>query len=70
MAEKTEYVEIDAECIHETEEALLVLIEGEKYWVPKSLLHPEDNEVASKGDTGVLCVPKWFSDKEGLEGDI
>ena len=62
---RTEYETFDAECIAETAAAILVKIEEEQHWVPKSLLHPEDNEVAAKGDVGTLVVPLWFVEKEG-----
>ena len=64
---RTEYEEFDAECIAETAMSVLVKIDGDEYWIPKSLLHPEDNEITTMGDTGVLCVVKWFATKEGIE---
>ena len=62
---RTEYETFDAECIGETAIAIFVTIDEEKYWVPKSLLHPEDNEVTAKGDVGTLVVPSWFVEQQG-----
>jgi len=58
-------VELDALCIHETDLALLVEIEGEEVWIPKSQIE-DDSEVMEKGDEGTLVVSGWFADKEGL----
>jgi hypothetical protein len=49
----------------ETEKALLVEIEGDKYWLPKSQIH-EDSEIQEKGDTGTLKTTKWWAEKESL----
>lgn len=65
---KTEYVEFeDVRCIAETGEALCVKFSKDEHWIPKSLLHPEDNEIESYGDTGTLVIPQWFVDKRGIE---
>jgi oxalate decarboxylase/phosphoglucose isomerase-like protein (cupin superfamily) len=50
----------------ETEKAILVEIEGEKMWVPKSQIH-DDSEVYSKehGD-GDLVVTEWWATQKGL----
>ena len=56
----------DVSCIRETEKAILVLIEGDERWIPKSQI-TDDSEVYDKehGD-GTLVITKWFADKEGL----
>jgi hypothetical protein len=51
----------------ETPKALLVEIEGEDFWIPKSVID-DDSEVHSEGDIGTLVVPEWFAEKEGLTG--
>ena len=59
-------VEIDnCVAIAETEKALLVEIEGEEYWFPKSQID-EDSEVHTKGTEGTLVVTKWIADKNNL----
>lgn len=50
-----------------TESAVLVLVEGEEIWVPKSLLH-DDSEIdedSEKDDEGTLVVPLWWAEQEG-----
>jgi endo-beta-N-acetylglucosaminidase D len=61
--EPVEFEDIKAEA--ETEKAILVEIEGDKYWVPKSQVH-EDSEVNEKGDEGILITTRWWAEKEGL----
>lgn len=57
----------DVECKKETEMAILVEIEDEEFWIPKSVIS-DDSEVHSEGDKGTLVVPEWFAEKEGLTG--
>lgn len=64
-----------AECLKETEKAILVRV-GEnpnfegfdgsfELWVPQSQVD-EDSEVWQEGDAGVLVLSEWFAQKEGL----
>lgn len=55
----------DVQAVRETEAALLVVIENEDVWVPKSLID-DDSEVWKTGDKGILVVPEWFARKNGL----
>jgi hypothetical protein len=57
----------DAKVIMERDKALLVVIEGEEKWVPKSVIH-DDSEVfdGDKNSTGTLIVKSWWAKKEGL----
>lgn len=57
----------DAECIAETEKAILVRIKGRKdnCWVPKSQV-TDDSEVFKYGDVGQLVVRTWFANQERL----
>lgn len=55
----------NAVCKRETEKALLVEIEGEEHWVPKSQIH-EDSEVFERGGEGLLVVSKWWAKRQGL----
>lgn len=59
-----DYIE-DVKCLAETAKALLVLIDGEKKWVPKSVVG-KLSEVKKKDDEGVLIIAQWFAEKEGL----
>ena len=56
-----------AECLRESEKAILVDITGEtdgsgQKWVPKSCVH-STSFVQKGGDCGVLIVSTWFSSK-------
>lgn len=59
-------VSVDASCIAETDLAILVDIEGEEFWIPKSQVH-DDSEVYQEGDEGLLVISKWIAEKEGIE---
>lgn len=62
----TDYITIpDVSAVHETEKALLVEIEGDQYWVPKSQIS-DDSEVFEDGNEGDLVVSEWFADKNDL----
>jgi hypothetical protein len=50
----------DVRAIANTEKAVLVLIEGEKFWIPFS------SDVCVKGDEGTLHVARWFAKKEKI----
>ena len=50
--------------VHETAKALLVEIEGDERWIPKSLVREGTRLV--KGEKGTLVIPEWFAHKEGL----
>jgi hypothetical protein len=60
-------VSFDVEAVEaETERAILVEIEGEKVWVPKSQI-TEDSEVYSKkSGGGELIVTRWWAEQQGL----
>jgi hypothetical protein len=48
----------------ETKAALLVITDnGEKVWVPKSLIG-EESEVYAAGDTGNMTVTRWFAEQK------
>ena len=57
--------DIEAEAVHETDSALLVEIEGEQHWVPKSQIL-DDSEVWENGDKGKLIITEWFAKKRDL----
>ena len=52
---------------HETDKALLCVIEEDEYWVPKSQIS-EDSEVYNKESTGTLIVSQWWAEQNDLEG--
>jgi hypothetical protein len=49
----------------ETEAALLVEIEGETFWIPKSQIH-DDSEVYKADTEGTLVIPLWLAEEKGL----
>lgn len=50
-----------AECIRNTEKAILVvLVDGTEHWIPQSNIH-EDSEVYRRGDKGKLIITKWIA---------
>lgn len=59
-------------CVRTTDRAICVrvasLTEGnppEEVWVPKSQLHEEENEIAERGDVGMLIVTDWIAKQKG-----
>jgi hypothetical protein len=55
----------DCEAKRETDKALLVDIDGDLLWVPKSVIH-DDSEVWEEGQKGDLVVEEWWYDKNGF----
>jgi hypothetical protein len=55
----------DVIAIKETEAALLVEIEGEEFWVPKSQID-DDSEVYKADTEGTLIIPLWLAEKMEL----
>ena len=51
-------VDIDAELVHETDDAFLINDGDKKVWCPKSLT--ENNR------DGTFTMPEWFAEKAGL----
>ena len=56
----------DVRCIKETDKAILVDVEGEEVWIPKSQVH-DDSEVWKADQEGELVVSSWFARKRGWE---
>ena len=55
----------DVTCLRETDSALLVEMDGEEYWIPKSQVH-DDGEVYEEGGTGLLVITLWIAKQNGL----
>lgn len=51
---------------HETDLALLCVVDGRKHWVPKSQIRDE-SEVKAVGDEGTLVIPAWLASDKGIE---
>lgn len=55
----------DVEVVRATEDALLVLVEGEEVWIPKSQID-DDSEVWREGQEGALVIPEWLAEAKGI----
>ena len=57
----------DAECVAETDKALLVIVDDRKEWIPKSQVD-DDSEVfdASKNSRGTLVISQWIAKQRRL----
>ena len=50
----------------ESDKAILVEIEGEKYWVPKSQIDENSEVYSKKSGGGTLIVTEWWAEQKGL----
>jgi hypothetical protein len=50
----------------ESDKAILVEIEGEKVWVPKSVIDDDSEVYSKKSGGGALIVTRWWAEKAGL----
>jgi len=55
-----------ATCIKETGMAVLVEINDEEHWVPKSVIMSE-SDIQGLNDEGDLVVADWWAEKSGIE---
>jgi hypothetical protein len=56
--------ETDCEVVHETDEALLLNIDGDEHWVPKACIdNSDDLEV---GEEATAEIHEWFAIEKGL----
>jgi len=68
-SDRYEIVEYDAEVVRVTALALLVNIDGDEYWLPKSQLKDEGDlgEASEAGDKGSIAIPRWLAEDKGIE---
>jgi hypothetical protein len=54
-------------CIKETDAALLCVIDGDEFWIPKSHVH-DDSEVFDEdvNSEGKLIISEWIAQQKGL----
>lgn len=50
----------------ETERAFLVIIDGEKYWLPKSQIRGGEDKLEEKAEDVEVTVNSWWAEQEGL----
>lgn len=55
----------EATCRAESANAILVWIDGDENWIPKSQVHG-DSEVYQLKDIGKLIISKWIARQRGL----
>lgn len=55
----------NAKCVHATEAAILVEIDGEQHWIPQSQV-TSDSEVWQMGDEGTLVITDFIAEQKGL----
>ena len=48
-----------------TSKALLCVIDGDEYWIPKSQIS-QDSEVFNEDSEGTLIVSQWIAGEKGL----
>lgn len=66
---KIEYVEILCEFKHAGRDSVLVAIEGEEHWIPRTVLSWWSEQAVDTMDRGQetsLKVAEWFAEKKGL----
>jgi hypothetical protein len=56
-----------ARVLRATTKALLVEVDGEQTWVPKSCIHDDSEVWRDDSEPGELVVKAWFARKEGWE---
>jgi len=65
MSEDTTEVEV-TRVVRETERALLVEVEGEEVWVPKSVIDDDSEVYSVKSGAGTMVVRRWWAENAGL----
>lgn len=57
----------DCRVVRGTDDALLIEIEGEETWVPKSIVHA-DSEIFDDDENseGTLVLYEWWAEEKGL----
>ncbi len=62
---RDEATTFDAEFISETDLAILVDIDGDEVWLPKSQIEMSDGSLDA-GDLIEIDVPDWLAEEKGL----
>jgi hypothetical protein len=67
MKRRPQSVEIEGvHALRETEKGLLCNVHNSDYWVPKSQIS-DVSQVQVTGDSGTLCINRWWVEKNCLE---
>jgi hypothetical protein len=60
------YVHLDVELIvQETDDALLLRVDGEDYWIPKSQI-ADVGDYAEGDENATVSISEWIAGKKGL----
>lgn len=51
----------------ETDKALLVIIDGQEHWIPRSQIVDSESDVLAVGDSGTLAITDWIAKQKGLD---
>lgn len=51
---------LEVQCLGESAKAILVAVNGDEHWIPKTQVH-DDSDVFAKGHTGKLVISKWIA---------
>lgn len=63
---KSEYAEVDIdEVVTETPMAILVKIDKEEKWIPRSMIDTEHSDLITPKNK-VVWIKRWFAEKEEL----
>lgn len=66
MPKEEKVVEFDNISVQkETDNAILVEIDGNDVWIPKSQINA-DSQVNGEGDVGTLVISEWIATKKNL----
>lgn len=55
----------EAKVLRVTDKALLVDLEGEEVWVPRSVIHDDSEVYSEKNGEGELVVALWWAEANG-----
>ena len=58
---------ITAEYLHDTKNAMLLLIDGNDIWVPKSVIHHYPLDIEDREEPFEIEIEEWFCEQNDLE---
>lgn len=64
--DEDEDVEVEGIFLVETDAAVLLEIEGEEVWLPKSQVFAGLEGDEERGDDVIVTIPAWLAEKKGL----
>jgi len=62
-----EEVEVEFDAVKaSTDKAVLILVDGEEYWIPKSQIGDLYENEGRFATGGSLTIPEWLAEEKGL----